>query len=546
MDGGDCAVQPLLQAYPSGVARIASLILVATGLAAALPGANPADAATSGETLYVTDDENPSAVVPVPLSTLTAGSPITPGSGSFSFAIAISPDAGRAFSTNEAGPPSISSINTAANTASLVTNAKLTSPGSIAVSPDGSRLYVGNVVGNTVAVVNAHTLAVDPSAITVGNEPEAIAFVPDGRFAYVANTADRTVSVIDTSSKTVTKTITLSLPLTPCALAATPDGAEVVVVGGCGSINGGVSIIDTATNIATAIGPPLGTDSYAAAAMAPDGKWAYVYDSTTGDIWKVDPKTGDTPGSAFVTGQGGIYGLASAPDGSALFATRLLSASVSKIDTTDGAITPISPVTPKPWGDAVTPDQAPRAALSATAAPPGRASTFSAAGTSTYDGGPASYAWTFGDGHSATTTTPSVSHRYAHARHYTATVRVIDDQGCSTKLVYTGQTASCNGGATAKAKVALTVSKRPNTKITSAKINANKGKAKFTFRATGRATGFECRLKSANRRAKKFKRCSSPKPYTHLKKGKYTFKVRAVGPGGFDRSPAKRRFKIRS
>ncbi len=123
-------------------------------------------------------------------------------------------------------------------------------------------------------------------------------------------------------------------------------------------------------------------------------------------------------------------------------------------------------------------------------------------------------------------------------------VTVTDDQGCSTKLVYTGQTASCSGGAAAKVKAALTVPKPPNTKITRAKIDAKKGKAKFAFRATGHANRFKCQLKRTRHRAKKFKPCSSPKAYNHLKKGKYKFEVRAIGPGGSDPSPAKRRFTI--
>ncbi len=36
----------------------------------------------------------------------------------------------------------------------------------------------------------------------------------------------------------------------------------------------------------------------------------------------------------------------------------------------------------------------------------------------------------------------------------------------------------------------------------------------------------------------------SPQTYKHLKPGKYRFAVRAVGPGGTDPSPAKKRFKI--
>jgi hypothetical protein len=75
------------------------------------------------------------------------------------------------------------------------------------------------------------------------------------------------------------------------------------------------------------------------------------------------------------------------------------------------------------------------------------------------------------------------------------------------------------------------------------KINSSKGKATFTFKATGKKTGFRCALVKKHKKAK-FKKCSSPMTYRKLKPGKYTFEVRAVGPGGTDPSPAKKKFRI--
>ncbi|HVV91637.1 MAG TPA: beta-propeller fold lactonase family protein [Solirubrobacterales bacterium] len=83
----------------------------------------------------------------------------------------------------------------------------------------------------------------------------------------------------------------------------------------------------------------------------------------------------------------------------------------------------------------------------------------------------------------------------------------------------------------------------PNTKIIAAKISPRGGGATFRFRALGRATGFQCALTGKGRKAR-FRPCSSPKRYLHLKPGRYTFGVRATGPGGTDASPAKRRFKV--
>ncbi|HET7121345.1 MAG TPA: hypothetical protein VFI17_08870 [Solirubrobacterales bacterium] len=83
----------------------------------------------------------------------------------------------------------------------------------------------------------------------------------------------------------------------------------------------------------------------------------------------------------------------------------------------------------------------------------------------------------------------------------------------------------------------------PNTKLKRANIKPNQGFAKFTFGATGTATGFQCALAKKGKKLT-YKSCKSPKAYKHLKAGKYTFKVRAVGPGGTDSSPVTQKFRI--
>lgn len=86
----------------------------------------------------------------------------------------------------------------------------------------------------------------------------------------------------------------------------------------------------------------------------------------------------------------------------------------------------------------------------------------------------------------------------------------------------------------------------PNTKIRKAKINSKKRAARFKFKATGaKATGFQCALLRKKHKHPKFKKCRSPKIYRHLKKGKYTFEVRAFSAAGKDPTPAKKRFRIK-
>lgn len=84
----------------------------------------------------------------------------------------------------------------------------------------------------------------------------------------------------------------------------------------------------------------------------------------------------------------------------------------------------------------------------------------------------------------------------------------------------------------------------PNTKISKAKINSKKHMATFKFKATGSSTGFQCALFKKHKKAK-FRTCSSPRTYKGLRRGKYTFEVRATGAGGVDSTPGKKTFKIR-
>jgi hypothetical protein len=95
----------------------------------------------------------------------------------------------------------------------------------------------------------------------------------------------------------------------------------------------------------------------------------------------------------------------------------------------------------------------------------------------------------------------------------------------------------------------------PNTRLLQLRINAAHGAAMFVFGAHGTGSGFECALVRAvtrrgrhRRKARKqkptFKSCESPKAYRGLKSGAYLFEVRASGPGGLDKSPARLKFTI--
>jgi hypothetical protein len=150
-----------------------------------------------------------------------------------------------------------------------------------------------------------------------------------------------------------------------------------------------------------------------------------------------------------MAGEAGVMlalALALAPTGAAASTRALYAASgvpggpgtIAQVSvrTSDGMPTPLDPPAVETGGDpqrvAVTSHG--RFAY-ATAAEPGLA-----------------YAWRFGDGHGRPNGSATDTHSYRRPGRYTVTVTVTDDEGCSSRKTYTGQTTSCNGGPQAVAK----------------------------------------------------------------------------------------------
>jgi hypothetical protein len=74
---------------------------------------------------------------------------------------------------------------------------------------------------------------------------------------------------------------------------------------------------------------------------------------------------------------------------------------------------------------------------------------FNASTSSDPDGSIARYDWSFGDGQSAPDGGPAPSHTYERPGSYEAKLTLTDNEGCSTAFLFTGQTAYCNGQASA-------------------------------------------------------------------------------------------------
>jgi YVTN family beta-propeller protein len=143
------------------------------------------------------------------------------------------------------------------------------------------------------------------------------------------------------------------------------------------------------------------------------------------------------------------WDIAITPNGTTAYVANDGSNNVSVIDTATNTVTESIPISAYPYGIAITPDQAPVARLRVNAAPAGSATTFEAAASTVASGTIAKYAWNFGDGSRATTTTPVTTHSYVSPGTFSASVTETSSGGTSTTKVFTGQTMSRNGGPSA-------------------------------------------------------------------------------------------------
>jgi hypothetical protein len=83
----------------------------------------------------------------------------------------------------------------------------------------------------------------------------------------------------------------------------------------------------------------------------------------------------------------------------------------------------------------------------------------------------------------------------------------------------------------------------PDTLVSSRKIDRRHHRAKFVFRASGYANGFQCALVEGNKQPH-YASCSSPRAYKNLTPGRYRFYVRSFNGAGDDPTPASVKFRI--
>jgi YVTN family beta-propeller protein len=208
-------------------------------------------------------------------------------------------------------------------------------PTGIAVSPEGTHVYVVNSGDDSVSAIDADTgTAV---TIAVGHAPYGIALTPDGRKAYVANAGSNSVSVVDTQAHVVTETIAVGE--NPYGVAVAPGGERVYVTN---QAAGSLTVIDGATSTFTVGSAPMGV------AVSPDGQTAYVVDNDAHSLILVDAYAGEVT-KTIPVGKHPAH-VAITPDGAQAYVTNAAGGSVSVVDLWTATVTETLLVSDHPIG----------------------------------------------------------------------------------------------------------------------------------------------------------------------------------------------------
>ncbi len=242
-----------------------------------------------------------------------------------------------------ASSSTISVISKATNTVTRTLTLPNAAAGTMAVSPDGTKIYVVSASPKgMVDVINTATNALIDT-VFVGGNPLAIAISPDGSKVYVGNnlneTTPSTVSVINTATDTITTAIPIGKTL--YNIVVSPDGSKVYV-GVMG--DGAVDVINAATNTISAA---ITTNAPIALAMSPDGSKVYVSNTDLGTVSVINTTT-NTIGSTIHVGND-PFGISVTPDGSKVYVTSIIDNTASVINTTTNTVIKTIPVGENPY-----------------------------------------------------------------------------------------------------------------------------------------------------------------------------------------------------
>jgi 6-phosphogluconolactonase (cycloisomerase 2 family) len=353
-----------------------------------------------------------------------------------------------------------------------------TQPYGIAIAPNGGTLYVGSISDNTLAAfrVASDGLLTPLNSVDSGGSPPArgVAVTPDGRFVYVAhgdpaNTVENVIIgfALNEDGSLGSNVAEATNGAGGAEAVITPDGRFLYIAAEGSDRVFGYQIGADGSLTAVPGGSFPSGDGPEGLAISPDGRWIFnaapvvgVMIEATGDVtgWAIGADGALMEVERLTPGAGRRpVGIEFAPDGQHLYVgdyanDEIIAYSVSRRGKLKEIQTMASAGPEPAFQDiAILPNLGPVASFSVQPAASGSPTRFDGSASSDPDGVIARYLWDFGDGTSRQTTKPRVQHVYEVPGTYEVRLTVIDDEGCSDRLIFTGQLASCVGSDSATA-----------------------------------------------------------------------------------------------
>jgi YVTN family beta-propeller protein len=165
------------------------------------------------------------AAMPITPAAVLATIPVAKGP----ILLALSPDGSRLYATSQSGKLAV--IDTARNAVVQNFDVPPYSTG-IAVTPDGQKVFVNDLFGTTLTVLDTNPAALAPPLMLVAQFQRGgygrLAISPDSSTAYLVNQDNLAFFALDLSKDTTDNYI---MDMRPADVALTPDGSQAVICG---------------------------------------------------------------------------------------------------------------------------------------------------------------------------------------------------------------------------------------------------------------------------------------------------------------------------
>jgi YVTN family beta-propeller protein len=326
-----------------------------TPSATSTPAAAPV--AVGGPRVYVTNERsgnltvidvaNRQAIATIPLGKRPRGIRLSPDGKTLYIALSGSPIAPPGVDEKTLPPPDRSADGIGVFDIATMKLARVihagTDPEQLAVSKDGSRLYVANEDAALASVVDVATGNI-LHKVEVGGEPEGVDIDPSGNVVYVTSEEDNEVFAIDAAKGTILAQFkTCARPRSTGFL---PDGSKAYI--SCETANA-VQVVDArAHKVVKTIKLPNDTLRPMGVVVTPDAGRVLVSTGRGRHVVIIDPKTDEVRSSIEVGER--PWGIAVSSDGKTLYTANGPSNDVSIVDIESGTILARVAAGDSPWG----------------------------------------------------------------------------------------------------------------------------------------------------------------------------------------------------